>query len=67
VLYGRCDEGLAVPYQSFVEALRPYAVSRPGSTEIFLFGIPAHHERGRCVVLSSVEGFEFRWGDVPEG
>jgi DNA-binding SARP family transcriptional activator len=25
VLYGRCDEGLAVPYQPFVEALRPYS------------------------------------------
>jgi DNA-binding SARP family transcriptional activator len=25
VLYGRCDESLAVPYQPFVEALRPYA------------------------------------------
>ncbi len=25
VLYGRCDEGPAVPYQPFVEALRPYA------------------------------------------
>jgi DNA-binding SARP family transcriptional activator len=25
VLYGRCDEGLAVPYQPFVEALRPFA------------------------------------------
>jgi DNA-binding SARP family transcriptional activator/tetratricopeptide (TPR) repeat protein len=25
VLYGRCDDGLAVPYQPFVEALRPYA------------------------------------------
>jgi DNA-binding SARP family transcriptional activator/tetratricopeptide (TPR) repeat protein len=25
VLYGRCDEGLAAPYQPFVEALRPYA------------------------------------------
>jgi DNA-binding SARP family transcriptional activator len=25
VLYGQCDEGLAVPYQPFVEALRPYA------------------------------------------
>ncbi|HEY0345719.1 MAG TPA: BTAD domain-containing putative transcriptional regulator [Solirubrobacteraceae bacterium] len=25
VLYGRCDEGLAVPYQPFVETLRPYA------------------------------------------
>ncbi|MGI9097406.1 MAG: ATP-binding protein [Solirubrobacteraceae bacterium] len=25
VLYGRCDEGLVVPYQPFVEALRPYA------------------------------------------
>ena len=25
VLYGRCDEGLALPYQPFVEALRPYA------------------------------------------
>ena len=24
VLYGRCDEGLAVPYQPFVEALRVY-------------------------------------------
>jgi DNA-binding SARP family transcriptional activator/class 3 adenylate cyclase len=24
VLYGRCDEGLGVPYQPFVEALRPY-------------------------------------------
>ena len=24
VLYGRCDEGLAVPYQPFVEALRPF-------------------------------------------
>ncbi|HEX8157704.1 MAG TPA: BTAD domain-containing putative transcriptional regulator [Solirubrobacteraceae bacterium] len=25
VLYGHCDEGLAMPYQPFVEALRPYA------------------------------------------
>jgi DNA-binding SARP family transcriptional activator len=25
VLYGRCDDGLAVPYQPFVEAFRPYA------------------------------------------
>jgi predicted ATPase len=25
VLYGRCDEGLAVPYQPWVEALRPVA------------------------------------------
>jgi DNA-binding SARP family transcriptional activator/predicted ATPase len=25
VMYGRCDEGLAVPYQPFVEALRPLA------------------------------------------
>jgi DNA-binding SARP family transcriptional activator/tetratricopeptide (TPR) repeat protein len=25
VLHGRCDEGLSVPYQPFVEALRPYA------------------------------------------
>jgi len=25
VLYGRCDEGLAVPYQPFVEAFRPAA------------------------------------------
>jgi DNA-binding SARP family transcriptional activator len=25
VLYGRCDEGLSVPYQPFVEALRPFA------------------------------------------
>ena len=25
VLYGRCDDGLAVPYQPFVEALRPVA------------------------------------------
>jgi DNA-binding SARP family transcriptional activator len=25
VLYGRCDEGLAVPYQPFVEALQRYA------------------------------------------
>src|SRR4051794_83613 len=25
VLYGRCDEGLAVPFQPFVEALRPLA------------------------------------------
>jgi hypothetical protein len=25
VLYGRCDEGLAVPYQPFVQALRPLA------------------------------------------
>ena len=25
VLYGRCDEGLALPYQPFVEALRPAA------------------------------------------
>jgi predicted ATPase len=24
VLYGRCDEGFAVPYQPFVEALQPY-------------------------------------------
>jgi class 3 adenylate cyclase/DNA-binding winged helix-turn-helix (wHTH) protein len=27
VLYGRCDEGLAVPYQPFVQALRPYAAA----------------------------------------
>jgi hypothetical protein len=27
VLYGRCDDGLAVPYQPFVEALRTYAVA----------------------------------------
>jgi DNA-binding SARP family transcriptional activator len=27
VLYGRCDEGLAAPYQPFAEALRPYACS----------------------------------------
>jgi DNA-binding SARP family transcriptional activator len=27
VLYGRCDEGLAVPYQPWVEALRPYATA----------------------------------------
>ena len=27
VLYGRCDEGLAVPYQPFVEALRPAAAA----------------------------------------
>ena len=27
VLYGRCDEGLAVPYQPFVEALRPHATA----------------------------------------
>jgi DNA-binding SARP family transcriptional activator len=27
VLYGRCDEGLAVPYQPFVEALRPAATA----------------------------------------
>lgn len=40
---------------------------RPGSTETYLFGIPAHHERGRCVVLSSVECFVLGWGNVPEG
>ena len=28
VLYGRCDEELLVPYQPFVEALKPYALSR---------------------------------------
>jgi DNA-binding SARP family transcriptional activator len=27
VLYGRSDDGLAVPYQPFIEALRPYARS----------------------------------------
>jgi class 3 adenylate cyclase/tetratricopeptide (TPR) repeat protein len=27
VLYGRCDEGLAVPYQPWVEALRPAAAA----------------------------------------
>ena len=27
VFYGRCDEGLAVPYQPFVQALRPVASS----------------------------------------
>ena len=27
VLYGRCDEGLAVPYQPFVQALRPVATT----------------------------------------
>jgi len=29
VLYGRCDEELGVPYQPFVEALRPYVSSCP--------------------------------------
>ena len=29
VLYGRCDEDLGVPYQPFVEALRPYVESFP--------------------------------------
>jgi tetratricopeptide (TPR) repeat protein len=28
VLYGRCDEELLVPYQPFVEALRPFVASR---------------------------------------
>jgi DNA-binding SARP family transcriptional activator len=28
VLYGRCDEGLGVPYQPFVQALRPVATAR---------------------------------------
>jgi DNA-binding SARP family transcriptional activator/tetratricopeptide (TPR) repeat protein len=27
VLYGRCDEGVAVPYQPFLEALRPVALT----------------------------------------
>lgn len=48
-------------------ALDPALLSRPGATETFLFGIPAHDERGRCVVLSSVEGFEFCWGNMAEG
>ena len=29
VLYGRCDEDLGVPYQPFVEALRPYVTNCP--------------------------------------
>jgi DNA-binding SARP family transcriptional activator len=29
VLYGRCDEGLGVPYQPFVEALRTYVEACP--------------------------------------
>jgi DNA-binding SARP family transcriptional activator len=29
VLYGRCDEGLAVPYQPFVEALHPAKMAVP--------------------------------------
>ena len=29
VLYGRCDEGLAVPYQPFVDALRAYVAALP--------------------------------------
>ncbi len=29
VLYGRCDEDLGVPYQPFVEALRPYVATCP--------------------------------------
>jgi class 3 adenylate cyclase/tetratricopeptide (TPR) repeat protein len=29
VLYGRCDEDLGVPYQPFVEALRPYVAACP--------------------------------------
>ncbi len=29
VLYGRCDEDLGVPYQPFVEALRPYVTICP--------------------------------------
>ena len=34
VLYGRCDEELGVPYQPFVEALRPYVAAsrRPTSS-----------------------------------
>lgn len=27
VLYGHCDEGVAIPYQPFAEALRPYAAT----------------------------------------
>jgi class 3 adenylate cyclase/tetratricopeptide (TPR) repeat protein len=29
VLYGRCDEEMLVPYQPFVEALRPYVLACP--------------------------------------
>ena len=29
VLYGRCDEDLGVPYQPFVEAVRPYVAACP--------------------------------------
>lgn len=32
VLYGRCDEDAIVPYQPFVEALRPYVAGYPPST-----------------------------------
>ena len=32
VLYGRCDEGLAVPFQPFVEALTQVVRSRPASS-----------------------------------
>jgi class 3 adenylate cyclase len=31
VLYGRCDEELALPYQPFVEALRHYVAARRGA------------------------------------
>jgi len=31
VLYGRCDEDAVVPYQPFVEALRPYVAAYPAS------------------------------------
>ena len=32
VLYGRCDEEAIMPYQPFVEALRPYVAACPTST-----------------------------------
>ncbi len=58
VLYGRCDEGLAVPYQPFVEALGP---SFPAATErLELFAAVAARLDGRLLVLD-----DLHWASAP--
>jgi DNA-binding SARP family transcriptional activator len=56
VLYGRCDEGLAVPYQPFVEALGlPEATDR-----LALFDAAAARLDGQLLVLD-----DLHWASAP--
>jgi DNA-binding SARP family transcriptional activator len=58
VLYGRCDEGLAVPYQPFVEALGP---SFPTATDqLELFAATAARLDGQLLVLD-----DLHWASAP--